>query len=278
VAVPVADLRRLPDHRVELVSQGLFGETFRVLESSPDGKWLRVRGELDGYSGWARTWSFASGSRAAARAWRTRARWRVHAPWYSTMAGALPYGSRLARDGARVMGPLGPVADRASAGIRPAVEGPAGGRDGRLGRAIVATARRFTGASYHWGGRTFAGIDCSGLVQLAAGAHGLRLPRDAREQCRALGGVARLLPLERALGGGSGEPPAIRPGDLWFFGPTRREVTHVAISTGGLGLVHAYGRVAVGSLDPPSAVFEPELFRFLLGWRTLPARSPGRTS
>jgi len=275
VAVPVADLRRLPDHRAELVSQGLFGETYRVLERSAEGKWLRVRGDEDGYVGWVRTWSLARGSLAAVAAWRARACWRVDVAWLAGGAGggALPFGARVARAGRALEGPLGPIGARGGAGVRRAPGRPGPGRVPlvRLGRAIVATARQFFGAPYHWGGRTFAGVDCSGLVQLAAQAHGIRLPRDAGAQCLASGGIARLASLDRALGRpGRG---AIRPGDLWFFGPNRREVTHVALSSGGLELIHAYGRVTAGSLDPLSEVFEPELFRFVLGWRGLPRPS-----
>jgi hypothetical protein len=47
-------------------------------------------------------------------------------------------------------------------------------------------------------------------------------------------------------------------------------VTHVALSTGGLGLVHSYGWVRPGSLDPPAQDFGPELFRSVLGWAPLP--------
>jgi len=120
---------------------------------------------------------------------------------------------------------------------------------------LLAAARRFLGVAYHWGGRSPAGLDCSGLVQLAAARNGILLPRDAREQCAALGGPRALRPLEAGA----------RPGDLWFFGPNRRTVTHVAIAAGGLGLVHAYGWVREGSLDPEAETFEPELFRWTLG-------------
>jgi len=275
VAVPVADLRGLPDHRAELVSQGLFGETYRVLARSSDGRWLRVRGVEDGYAGWMRTWSLARGSLSAAADWRARASWRVDVPWLEGGGGmgALPFGARVARAGGSFAGPLGPLGACGGAGVTRAKDRPGAGgaSETRLGRRIVSTARRFLGVPYHWGGRTFAGVDCSGLVQLAAQAHGVRFPRDAGEQCLACGGVARLASLARALGGpGRG---AIRAGDLWFFGPSRREVTHVAISVGGLDLIHAYGRVALGSLDPLSDVFEPELFRFVLGWRGRPRRS-----
>jgi cell wall-associated NlpC family hydrolase len=132
---------------------------------------------------------------------------------------------------------------------------------------MVATAQRFLGAPYHWGGRTFAGLDCSALVQLAGARVGVRLPRDARDQCAAAGGPRRLRPLADALAARASRGP--RPGNAWFFGPGDGDVTHVALATGGLGLIHAYGRVSWGSLDPLSPVFEPELFRSVLGWGEL---------
>jgi cell wall-associated NlpC family hydrolase len=176
--------------------------------------------------------------------------------------GALPFGARLAPGDPRgVEGPLGPVRlARARAGT---VRLAAGGRGAKRGQRVVSAARRFLGASYHWGGRTFAGLDCSGLIQLAARREGILLPRDAREQCGAVGGGGRLRPFAPGF-------PGPRAGDLWFFGPSAEKVTHVALSTGDLGLIHAYGSVQWGSLDPLSAVFEPELFRFVLGWQSLP--------
>ncbi len=263
VAVPVADQRRQPDHASELVNQVLFGETVRVRRVSPDRRWVLVVSQEDGYGGWMRSWSLALGTEAAIACWRRAARRMVERPWLERAelpGGALPFGARLVRArGGGALGPLGPLALvegwRGTAAIPRARSSP-----GR-GRRVVATARRFLGASYHWGGRSFAGIDCSGLVQLATRRHGLVLPRDARQQCGVAQGSGRLRPLEA---------PGCQPGDLWFFGPTPRKVTHVALSTGGLGLLHAYGSVRAGSLDPLSPVFEPELFRSVLGWQILP--------
>ena len=42
----------------------------------------------------------------------------------------------------------------------------------------VATAERFLGVPYIWGGKTQAGLDCSGLVQTALAASGISVPRD----------------------------------------------------------------------------------------------------
>jgi cell wall-associated NlpC family hydrolase len=42
----------------------------------------------------------------------------------------------------------------------------------------VATAERFIGTPYIWGGKTQAGLDCSGLIQTALAASGVQIPRD----------------------------------------------------------------------------------------------------
>jgi len=51
----------------------------------------------------------------------------------------------------------------------------------------VAIAERFLGAPYLWGGKTIAGLDCSGLVQIALQASGVAAPRDSDQQESALG-------------------------------------------------------------------------------------------
>jgi cell wall-associated NlpC family hydrolase len=260
VTAPIADLRRRPDHASELLNQALFGETVRVRALSPDRKWLRVESGADGDSGWLRAWSVALGPPAAARRWRLAAGHMVDRPWSSPTSGALPFGARVARVRGGFQGPLGPLTLPASAlALVPARP--------RRAATLVSTARRFLGVAYHWGGRSPAGLDCSGLVQLAAARNGILLPRDAREQCAALGGPRALRPL----------PEGARPGDLWFFGPDRRTVTHVAIATGGLGLVHAYGWVREGSLDPEAEIFEPELFRWSLGCVSISGYAGSRT-
>lgn len=100
---------------------------------------------------------------------------------------------------------------------------------------FVAVAEMFVGTPYLWGGKTSLGIDCSGLVQVALNAAGIRCPRDSDMQEASLG---------RALSpAAAGEP---RRGDLIFW------KGHVAIVRDATTLIHANAHhmaTAIESID-----------------------------
>jgi cell wall-associated NlpC family hydrolase len=87
---------------------------------------------------------------------------------------------------------------------------------------------------YLWGGTLGPDYDCSGLVQHAFAAQGIRLPRDAYQQ------EAFTQPLNHP-----GAPEAwveiLQPGDLIFFG-TPQKATHVAIYLGEGRYIHSSGK------------------------------------
>jgi cell wall-associated NlpC family hydrolase len=84
---------------------------------------------------------------------------------------------------------------------------------------FVAVAERFVGAPYLWGGKSSMGLDCSGLVQVALTACGIKCPRDSDMQEKALGKAANLAGLQA--------------GDLIFW------KGHVAIARGRNSMIHA---------------------------------------
>lgn len=84
----------------------------------------------------------------------------------------------------------------------------------------VAVAQNFLGQPYIWGGRGLGGVDCSGLVQVALGQCGRKVPRDTDLQRDGIG---------EPIGD---DAPLVR-GDLVFF------PGHVGFMVDGTQLLHA---------------------------------------
>ncbi len=102
------------------------------------------------------------------------------------------------------------------------------------GLAIAAEAQLFLGTPYQLGGTTPNGFDCSGLVWYVFARHGSSLPRELRLQFTA---------------GQPVEQSGIEAGDLLFFSTTGPGPTHVGISVGGDGFIHAPNSRGVVRID-----------------------------
>jgi hypothetical protein len=217
VGAALAPLNAEPRAGSEQVSQVLAGHCLTLLEAR--APWLRVRG-ADDYEGWVHRGYVldAAPPSLAARFTRLRTSLGCTVREADDRRRALPLGAILADDVCVESGEaLDPDALVARFPCTP---------DAIAGSALTL----FEGTSYEWGGITPWGADCSGFVQAIFRLHGVRLPRDARQQ------VSMGSPV-------SGGTAALRPADLLFFSerPDRR-ITHVALALDA----HSFAHLALG--------------------------------
>ena len=154
--------------------------------------------------------------------------------------------SRLQRQPARDVGTIDVKPEPGSRSVNPAENAPVGvpGRgknpalEPRVRKApesapflqrtkvadVIATAKKYIGTPYKFGGVTPKAFDCSGYLQYVFKENGMTLPRTADEQFK-LGKSAKTAELEE--------------GDLVFFETYEKGASHCGIYLGGGKFIHA---------------------------------------
>jgi gamma-D-glutamyl-L-lysine dipeptidyl-peptidase len=232
VIVPVADMRREPNHRSERLSQALYGWTVTVKEVRSQFDLVQT---YDGYEGWmAQSYLEESKAQDPSQA-VVSSRWASFALDGGSEL-VLPFGSLVradcdrelycdCRNSRRMLLSAGSVDESVA---RP-----------ELTSEMVALS--LISSPYLWGGASPFGYDCSGLVQAVFRRCGIDLPRDSKDQS----GCGQEIVMSDA-----------RAGDLIFF------PGHVALCLGDLRIIHATrlrGMVLIESLDSAAPGFRSDL-------------------
>ncbi|MGM0375623.1 MAG: NlpC/P60 family protein, partial [Bacteroidota bacterium] len=221
-------VRSEPAESACLETQVLFGETFEVLERRP--RWCRIKCHYDDYEGWIDEKLVGQFDDHEVEKWRKSEGVIVNQPFVNIKreddgtSQFLSGGSRIVLNGA---GHKTFSIGEETFSLQEPLDAP--------NDSIVSMARGFMNAPYLWGGRSFYGIDCSGLVQVVYKAAGMFLPRNASQQ---INYGETLSFVEEA-----------RPGDLAFFDNDEGHIVHVGICLGDGRILHASGSVHVDKLD-----------------------------
>ena len=264
VTLSVINLRKLPEHSSELVSQAILGTPVLILKSK--GSWILIQ-TPDRYIAWTERSSVVALSTAGLNQWKRSNRvvylensgWIYETPDKNAVICDLVAGCIVVKKSEANAYALVVLPDGREGYIESKSLADFNSMNNELiatGDNIVKTASKYMGLPYLWGGTSSKGVDCSGFVRSVYLMNGIIVTRDASLQ--ALHG--RTIDISRGFDN-------LEKGDLLFFGSkgdTGPKVTHVAISLGNSRFIHASSRVMINSLDSTRSDFSGFRRRSLL--------------
>lgn len=217
----IVPMRAEPKDTSELVSQVIYGESFKILEQR--SKWSLIKLSFDGYKGWIDNKQLTKIDKSTYDSIITKKNIYssdliefIQLKEKSLLA--IPIGSNLKNielfnhhfDGDSISSVL-------------------------TKENIIETSLLLLNSPYLWGGRTPFGIDCSGFTQLIYKINGYKIDRDAKDQAK-LGQVLSFV-------------QESEPGDLAFFDNNEGDIVHVGIIMKDNYIIHAHGHVRIDRLD-----------------------------
>jgi gamma-D-glutamyl-L-lysine dipeptidyl-peptidase len=217
----IIPLRKEPRDASELISQVLYGESFKILESN--SKWSFIELAFDQYRGWIDNKQFQT----------------IDLKVFEKLnASQSQYSKNLVEYIEQDQLILFPIVMGSNIGcckvMKHGFEGVSiSGKQPK--KSLIDTALMYLNAPYLWGGKTPFGVDCSGLVQMVYKINGYSLFRDASQQATQ-GEVLSFIEESEA-------------GDLAFFDNDEGNIVHVGILLNDNYIIHAHGKVRIDRID-----------------------------
>lgn len=232
-AMPMAPVKKTPEHRSELVTQLLFGDVVQIIEKI--GVWVKIRILQDNYEGYVIAIQLTKISPSQAE------HYEKHYVLVNTLSTAAGDNQIPLTMGCRIPTALIQDIDEYIHVKLPYQKSLIIPKqqitfNNLPTDKVTDIAKQFLYAPYLWGGKTVFGLDCSGFTQIVFRMMGIIIYRDAYQQATQGQKVSAL--------------SEIREGDLIFFRkPEGTKITHVGIYIGNQEVIHSAGYVHIGKLD-----------------------------
>ena len=205
----VINLYKKPSIKSEVVTQMLYGESFSILKKSR--KWLKIKIKEDGYKGFIKNNNFPRLLKSTHKVSILKSN-IYKFPNKRMKINKIPFGSKV-----KVLDSKRMFFKFSKGWINKKDVKPIYYKEKNIFRKISI----FKNIKYKWGGKSYKGIDCSGLIQVFFNFNNKFCPRDAKDQVKFF---KKNIKLED-----------IRRNDIIFW------KGHVALALSDKKLIHAYG-------------------------------------
>ena len=207
---PYINVYKKKTENSEVVTQLLYGETFKVIEKKKF--FLKIKNDLDNYKGYISKKKFYSKLKNTHKVFKINANLYGKPSARKKIKKKLSFSSKI-----RVLEKKNNFYKFDDFWIKKNDLKEISYKS----KDVFKDIKKFKNVKYKWGGKHYTGVDCSGLVQLFLNFNNIYCPRDAKDQ---------ILHFKKKI-----SLKNIKKNDLIFW------KGHVAVALSKQQLIHAYG-------------------------------------